>query len=113
MNISRGTRQGCLCSPILFPLYINPLVVKLLQSRNIKPIVTGGYETKVLAYADDVAVLTPNPAEAIIEIDKIAESHGLLSGYALNKGKTIVLCTDNIDYNDQGKQTRLSTWGSV
>lgn len=46
---------------------------------------------KTLAYADDVAIVTPTPDVALKEIEIETTLFGRVSGYALNKGKTQII----------------------
>ena len=56
--VSRGLRQGCILSPLLFSIYVNSLVEKLrgvgvgVQSR--------GRMVTALLYADDAVLLAKN-----------------------------------------------------
>lgn len=92
IEISLGTRQGCPCSPILFAFYLDPFIARILNNHAIKPVVIQGFETKVLAYADDIGIVTSDLRGAI-EFEKMAEEFGRSSGYLLNKGKTQIICS--------------------
>lgn len=91
--ISRGTRQGCPCSPLLSALYINPFILRLEQSRKILPCKVQQEQYSVMVYANDIAIVTCNPCLAIPEIESLAQTFGALSGYKLNTAKTQILCT--------------------
>ncbi|KAJ1207405.1 hypothetical protein NDU88_002796 [Pleurodeles waltl] len=47
----------------------------------------GNGRFKILTYADDIDVTTPEPGRAIEEIEKLAVEFGEISGYALNTGQ--------------------------
>ena len=36
-----------------------------------------------MAYADDIAITTPDPSTALVQIVTMAQEFGLLSGYSL------------------------------
>ena len=65
IQITRDTRQGCLCSPLLFAFYIDPYLQNLLRNPDIAPIINNGYATKVLAYADEIAIITVDPKQSL------------------------------------------------
>lgn len=100
ISISRGTRQGCPCSPILFALYIDPLIRKIISCQDIKAVEFKGYNTKLLAYADDLAITTSDPDKALPAIVDVTKAFGRYSGYILNEAKTQIICTANIPYRD-------------
>lgn len=52
-----GTREGCLLSPLLFLLSLEPLLAIICSSADIGGVNIRETEHKVAAYADDVLVL--------------------------------------------------------
>ena len=89
--VERGTRQGCPCSPVLFALYRDPYIQKLLADANISPVTIQGLQTKLLSCADDVAVVTTNPSNDLLAVENAARKFGLVSWYKLNTYKTQIL----------------------
>lgn len=85
--ITRGNRQGCPCSPLLFALFIDPFIRRLKNNIAILPIKIRNTDTKILAYADDIAITTSNPTASIKAIEEEAEKFGRISGYKLNLKK--------------------------
>ena len=52
-NCSLGVKQGDICSPVLFSLYINELAVELIQNGR-HGVVFDAYKLFTLSLADDI-----------------------------------------------------------
>ena len=60
-RVLQGVRQGGVLSPMLYTLYADDLI-KLLRDRHLGCTIKNLY-VGVLAFADDIALLSNNPAE--------------------------------------------------
>ena len=56
-NMSNGVKQGGILSPILFSLYLDPLIKMVSESRF--GCYVGNMAVSILVYADDIVVLAP------------------------------------------------------
>lgn len=86
--LSRGTRQGCPLSPLLFALAIEPLSIKLKSSTDIHGIHRLGTEHKVSLYADDLLLYISDPVKCVPSILNTLKEFGVFSGYKLNLSKS-------------------------
>uniref|UniRef100_A0A670HSH1 Reverse transcriptase domain-containing protein n=1 Tax=Podarcis muralis TaxID=64176 RepID=A0A670HSH1_PODMU len=96
IKISKGTRQGCPLSPLLFIVVLEVLLNAIRQNKQIKGISLGSNEYKVKAYADDVVLTVEDPIDSIKGILEEMEEFGKLAGFKLNKSKTKMI-VKNLD----------------
>ena len=54
VEISRGVRQGCPMSPILFNIYLEDMIIEHLEGRGVH---IGGRSIRCIRFADDMALL--------------------------------------------------------
>lgn len=95
-SLSRGTRQGCPLSPLLFVLAIEPLTSMLRSSQSINGIKRRGIEYKVSLYADDLLLYITDPLSCISQVVNILKDYGYFSGYKLNFSKSICFPINNM-----------------
>uniref|UniRef100_A0A670JZL5 Reverse transcriptase domain-containing protein n=1 Tax=Podarcis muralis TaxID=64176 RepID=A0A670JZL5_PODMU len=101
-TITKGTRQGCPLSPLLFIMVLEVILNKIRETPEIRGIKIGTKEYKVKAYADDLVVSIQDPTEGINTVIEVMEAFGRLSGFKLNKNKTKVLIK-NVDEQSKNK----------
>jgi hypothetical protein len=86
-NLSRGVRQGCPLSAYLFITVVELLAHKIRTADNIKGIMIGDTEIKLVQMADDSTAFVEdvNSLENMFKILKLFEQY---AGLKLNKTKT-------------------------
>lgn len=87
-SLSKGTRQGCPLSPLLFTIAIEPLSLMLKFIPSFHGINRWGVEHKLSLYADDLLLYISDPLSCINDIIKILHNFGSFSGYKLNISKS-------------------------
>ena len=87
--LTRGTRQGCPLSPLLFALAIEPLSISLKSSTLFSGINRGGIEHKVALYADDLLLFLQDPLNCAESLVGHLNDFGAFSGYKLNIAKSV------------------------
>lgn len=88
-TLSRGTRQGCPLSPLLFAIAIEPLSITLRTSPLMQGIRRGDVEHRISLYADDLLLYVGNPMANIPNIISILDNFSSFSGYKLNYQKSV------------------------
>lgn len=87
-DLSRGTRQGCPLSPLLFTIALEPLAVTIRMNPAIKGVEGGGAEHKLMLYADDILFLTSDPHNSLPALMNTIDIYSTLSGYQINWTKS-------------------------
>ena len=87
-GLSRGTRQGCSLSPLLFTIVLEPLAIAIRSEIKIKGVQAGGREHKLFMYADDILAVVAEPADSLPVLLECIDSYSLLSGYKINWHKS-------------------------
>jgi hypothetical protein len=86
-NLQRGVRQGCPLSAYLFIMVVELLAHKIRNSNQIKGIMIGNTEIKLVQMADDTTVFVEDP-NSLENIFKILNKFEQYAGLKLNKTKT-------------------------
>ena len=85
--LERGVRMGDPLSPYLFVLVVETLAIAIRQNQDIKGIVIGQEESKVLLYADDTTA-TLADVDSAKSLFKLIEILKNISGLNINSSKT-------------------------
>lgn len=88
INVRRSVRQGCPLSPLLFDIYIEALCLNIIQNDAIHGFNLQATEVKLLAYADDVAVLCRDK-ESITRTVEGVKRFSEVTGSGVNWGKCL------------------------
>ncbi|KAM7285964.1 hypothetical protein ISCGN_032849 [Ixodes scapularis] len=87
ISVSRSVRQGCPLSPILFALYLEPLCRAIVRDASISGLVLSSGSLKLLAYADDVAVVCSSATQVKAVVQHIRNFCNV-SGAQMNPEKS-------------------------
>uniref|UniRef100_A0A3P9I561 Reverse transcriptase domain-containing protein n=1 Tax=Oryzias latipes TaxID=8090 RepID=A0A3P9I561_ORYLA len=87
-DISRSTRQGCSLSPLLFTIFLEPLAIQIREDPRIKGVYGGDRDHKLFLYADDILILSQDPANSIPTLLEVMNEYSKLSGYKINWHKS-------------------------
>jgi hypothetical protein len=86
--VSRGVRQGCGLSPLLYVLCMEPFAHAIKADPHIRGLSLPGStgEARISQYADDTTLILTSKA-SISKVFLVSELYGLASGAKLNKHK--------------------------
>ncbi len=87
IKLSRGVRQGCPLSALLFVLSVEIMAIKIRNNKNINGFQCGDKEIKTSMYADDASLLLSDLISMKNAIDTVNE-FSEVAGPKLNKDKT-------------------------
>ena len=87
-KVSRGVRQGCPLSPLLFVMAVEIPALKIRQNQLYQGIeLPNGQNAKISQFADDTTLILKDTM-SLRNAMNIVNSFGVLSGLQLNKKKT-------------------------
>ena len=95
---TRGVRQGCVLSPLLFIMVVECLAIKIRSDTQIismlnrsVPYLNEDESTKMVQYADDLSLFLKNQ-ESLTRALIVIDDFKLLTGLTLNRNKSIAMC---------------------
>uniref|UniRef100_A0A803T4B4 Reverse transcriptase domain-containing protein n=1 Tax=Anolis carolinensis TaxID=28377 RepID=A0A803T4B4_ANOCA len=106
-SISKGTRQGCPLSPLIFILVLEILLTRIRKNNELKGLKIKNYSYKLCAFADDVACIIEDPANHWTRWWKELITFGEVAGLKINKEKTKMI-TKNISGKHKDELEKLT-----
>ena len=95
-KLSKGVRQGCPISALLFLLVVEVVAIILRHSEELTGIIVGQTEIRLCMFADDMTMFLYN-LESVKVVMEIFEEFYRYAGLKLNKKKTEALALQSID----------------
>ena len=86
--LKSGTRQGCLCSPLLLSIVLEVLATTIRTEKEIKEIQIGK-ELKLSLFADDVILYIENPKDSTRKLVELINEYSKVSGYKISTQKSL------------------------
>lgn len=105
--VTKGTRQGCPLSPLLFVMVLEVLLNSIRDNKKIKGVRVGQNEYKIKAFADDLVVTMEDPIDSTKEVLEELDQFGKVSGFKLNKRKTKMIVKNM--YKDKVEELQRET----
>lgn len=90
-QVSRGTKQGCPLSPLLFIVTLEPLAEAIRTHTAIKGVRLGHQEHKLRSFVDELLVLMSHPQDSVPPLLDIVNKFSEISGYKVNWSKSEVI----------------------
>uniref|UniRef100_A0A8D0GHQ7 Reverse transcriptase domain-containing protein n=1 Tax=Sphenodon punctatus TaxID=8508 RepID=A0A8D0GHQ7_SPHPU len=106
-KLTRGTRQGCPLSPLLFNIAIEPLAIAIRAQQQIKGIQMQQKEFKVALYADDMMLSLTDLPTSIPKLIEIITQFGRVSGYRvyIDKSQMLLFHEEKLNATEKQKAT--------
>ena len=89
-NLTRGVRQGCPLSPLLFIICNEIMSIWIKRDDNVKGITINDVEIKISMYADDTTFYVED-ANSLVRIMYIIDQLKKLSGLCMNRNKSEII----------------------
>lgn len=87
IKMSRGIRQGCPVSALLFVLVVEMMAIAIKTNKDIQGICVGEHEAKISQYADDTTIFLAN-MQSISTVLSAVHDFSNVAGPKLNVSKT-------------------------
>ena len=104
--ISNGVKQGGVISPLLFSVYLDPLLCRLNDTK--LGCYMGGICSNAFAYADDIIIFSPT-CHALKRLIVICENYGVEYDLTFNPAKCVLLIFGHSKNNI--KDVKLTMFG--
>lgn len=90
-KISKGMRQGCPLSPLLFIMAIEFLLIRVREEQNIKGLKIKEHQYKIRAFMEDLVFILEEPLTSIPNTIQVIEEFKKIAGFYLNQNKCKLL----------------------